>query len=100
VDRYFAGSRKFTQELVFLPRSQKAEEGDGWVLFLQNNFETMASELAIVDTNDLSRAVALIKLPIRLRPGLHGNWVDDADVDGHPVNSVLPTCVPNGIANV
>ena len=84
VERYFAGPRKFTQELVFIPRSKTAEEGDGWVLFLQNDFEAMASELAIVDSTDLSKAVAIIKLPIRLRPGLHGNWVDDEDMDGHP----------------
>lgn len=84
IDRYFAGPRKLTQELVFIPRSKTADEGDGWILFLQNNFENMASELAIVDTTDVSKTVALIKLPIRLRPGLHGNWVDDGDVDGHP----------------
>lgn len=86
VEQYFAGPKKFTQELVFVPRSKTAEEGDGWILFLQSNFENMASELAIVDSNDLSNAVALIKLPIRLRAGLHGNWVDDEDVDGHPGN--------------
>jgi carotenoid cleavage dioxygenase-like enzyme len=69
---------------VFIPRSQDAQEGDGWSLFLQNNFESMASELAIVDTKDLSKVVALIKLPIRLRAGLHGNWVDAADFkNGH-----------------
>jgi carotenoid cleavage dioxygenase len=84
VQRYFAGPRKFTQELVFIPRSKKAEEADGWILFLQNDFEAMVSELAIVDSTDLSKAVAIIKLPVRLRPGLHGNWVDDGDVDGHP----------------
>jgi carotenoid cleavage dioxygenase-like enzyme len=84
VDKYFAGPRKFTQEQVFIPRSQDAQEGDGWSLFLQNNFESMASELAIVDTKDLSKVVALIKLPIRLRAGLHGNWVDAADFkNGH-----------------
>ena len=84
VERYFAGPRKFTQEAVLIPRSKAAKEGDGWLVFLQNNFDAMASELAIVDTEDLSKAVALIKLPIRLRNGLHGNWVDDEDVDGHP----------------
>ena len=83
-ETYVAGPRKFTQELVFIPRSKTAAEGDGWIMFLQNNFETMASELAIVDTGDLSKAVAIIKLPVRLRQALHGNWVDDEDLDGHP----------------
>lgn len=98
LERYFAGPKKFTQELVFIPRSKTAEEGDGWILFLQNNFENMASELAIVDSNDLSKAVALIKLPIRLRPGLHGNWVDDEDVDGHPGNRSGLSVHTNGTA--
>ncbi|KAH8799863.1 carotenoid oxygenase [Xylogone sp. PMI_703] len=70
---------KFTQELMFIPHSQDAPEGEGWFMFLQNNFENMGSELAIVDSNYLSKTVALIKLPIRLRPGIHGNWVDDTD---------------------
>jgi len=86
LERYFAGPKQFTQELVFIPRSKTAEERDGWILFLQNSFKNMANELAIVDSNDLSKAVALIKVPVRLRPGLHGNRVDDEDVDGHPGN--------------
>lgn len=51
---------------------------------LLNNYAEMASELVILDTKDISKEVALIKLPIRLRTGLHGNWVDDDDIDGHP----------------
>jgi hypothetical protein len=81
LERDFAGPKKFTQEWVFIPRSETAERRDEWTLFSQNIFENMASELAIVDSNDLS-----IKLPIRLRPGLHGKWVDDEGVDGHPGN--------------
>lgn len=79
-EQYFAGPRTLTQELVFCPRSKDAPEGDGWLIFLHNNLDTMSSELAIVDSNDFSKARAIIKLPIRLRTGLHGNWVDDADV--------------------
>lgn len=44
----------------------------------------MSSELVILDTKKFSEAVAIVKLPVRLRAGLHGNWVDAADADGHP----------------
>jgi carotenoid cleavage dioxygenase-like enzyme len=83
--KYFAGPRKLSQECVFLPRSLHAKEADGYVMILLNNYEEMYSELAILDTKDFTKEVALIKLPIRLRQGLHGNWVDAADVDGHPL---------------
>ncbi len=53
--------------------------------FLQNNMESMSSELAILDTKDFSKTVALVKLPVRLRAGIHGNWVDDRDIKGWPM---------------
>lgn len=87
---YFPGDYKLFQEPVFIPRNADASEGDGWLLALLNNYEDMTSELTIVDTNDMSKHVALIKLPLRLRMGIHGNWVDDADVDGHPAEIVSP----------
>jgi carotenoid cleavage dioxygenase-like enzyme len=89
--KYFAGPRKFVQECVFAPRSQDAPEGDGFVIALQNNYEEMCSELTIVDTKDMSKAVALVKLPVRLRAGLHGNWVDSSDADGHPASMPVPS---------
>jgi len=82
--KYFAGPRKLCQECVFIPRGPDVPEGDGWIMMLLNNYESMCSELAIVDTRDMSSEVALVKLPIRLRMGVHGNWVDSADTDGHP----------------
>lgn len=55
---------------------------------LVNDYETMNNELVILDTRDFSHPIATVKLPIRLRQGLHGNWVDTSDADGHP--SKLP----------
>ncbi|KAG7410280.1 Lignostilbene-alpha,beta-dioxygenase isozyme I [Fusarium oxysporum f. sp. raphani] len=87
VIHFFAGPRKLTQEPVFVPRSATAEEGDGYVIGLLNNYDEMCSELVVLDSRNFSEPVALVKLPIRLRQGLHGNWVDAADVDGHPSKS-------------
>ncbi|THV45118.1 hypothetical protein BGAL_0528g00060 [Botrytis galanthina] len=83
-EKHFAGPHKLCQEPVFIPRDKEAKECDGFVMALLNNYAEMASELVILDTADMSKHVALVKLPIRLRTGLHGNWVDSADADGHP----------------
>ncbi|KAL4891706.1 carotenoid oxygenase [Aspergillus ambiguus] len=77
---YFPGKTHMVQEPVFIPRVGSTTEGDGYVLALVNNYDTMSSELHLVDTNDFSRAKAIILLPIRLRQGLHGNWVDARDL--------------------
>ncbi|KAH6999202.1 carotenoid oxygenase [Ilyonectria sp. MPI-CAGE-AT-0026] len=73
---YFAGKTHMVQEPVFVPRSDDAPEGDGFLMALVNNYSTMSSELHILDSRDFSTARAIVKLNIRLRAGLHGNWVD------------------------
>lgn len=79
-DKYCPGTKHLVQEPVFIPRSDSAEEGDGWLMALVNNYGLMSSELHIVDTRDFSKAQAIVYLPIRLRAGLHGNWVDKQDL--------------------
>ncbi|KJK61781.1 Retinal pigment epithelial membrane protein [Aspergillus parasiticus SU-1] len=78
---YFPGSVHLVQEPVFLPRKDSTTEGDGYILVLVNNYETMASELHLLDTRDFTRAQAKILLPVRLRQGLHGSWVDRRDLN-------------------
>lgn len=77
---YNPGSTHLVQEPIFIPRS--AEEGDGWLMALVNNLEVGYSELHLVDTKNFSKAQAIIKLPVRLRPGLHGNWVGSDELTG------------------
>ncbi|KAJ6145039.1 Carotenoid oxygenase [Penicillium chermesinum] len=72
---YFPGRTHLVQEPVFIPRAGSADEGDGYLLALVNNYRTMSSELHLLDCRDFSKARATILLPIRLRAGLHGNWV-------------------------
>lgn len=73
---YFPGPTHMVQEPVFVPRSTDAPEGDGFLVVLVSNYATMSSELHIVDTQDFSSAKAIVLLNLRLRAGLHGNWVD------------------------
>ncbi|KAB5542481.1 carotenoid oxygenase [Coniochaeta sp. 2T2.1] len=77
---YFPGPTHMVQEPVFIPRRGSGEEGDGYLLALVNNYATMASELHLVDTKDFTKLLAKVLLPIRIRHGLHGNWVDASDV--------------------
>ena len=75
-DVYFPGRTHMVQEPVFIPRHGSTEEGDGYLLVLVNNYAAMSSELHLVDTKDFSKPQAVILLPVRLRHGLHGNWVE------------------------
>ncbi|KAF2032577.1 carotenoid oxygenase [Setomelanomma holmii] len=79
--RYFPGATHLAQEPVFVARKgASVAEGDGWVIVLVNNYASMGSELHIVDARDFTLPVAVIDLPIRLRAGLHGNWVDSQEL--------------------
>ncbi|KAF7547173.1 hypothetical protein G7Z17_g7923 [Cylindrodendrum hubeiense] len=80
---YFPGKTHMVQEPVFVPRSDTAPEGDGFLMALVNNYRTMSSELHILDTRNFSTARAIVKLNIRLRAGLHGNWVDAKEFTSH-----------------
>ncbi|CAI7637745.1 unnamed protein product [Penicillium manginii] len=77
--KYFVGAQSMVQEPVFIPRSKAADEGDGYVMALVNRYETMSSDLVILDARAWE-LVAEVKLPLRLRAGLHGNWVDASDL--------------------
>lgn len=77
---YFPGKTHMVQEPVFIPRSGSTTEGDGYILSLVNNYYSMCSELHLLDTKDFTKAQPVILLPIRLRAGLHGNWVDSEDI--------------------
>ncbi|KAJ6066207.1 Carotenoid oxygenase [Penicillium canescens] len=74
---YFPGSTHLVQEPIFIPRACSTEEGDGYLMALVNNYRNMSSELHLLDCRDFTKARAIIMLPLRLRPGLHGNWVDN-----------------------
>jgi carotenoid cleavage dioxygenase-like enzyme len=75
--RYYVGERTTCQEPCFVPRSPGAPEGDGYVLTMLTRMrDAIESELLILDAARLSDGpVAAIKLPIRLRGAIHGNWV-------------------------
>jgi carotenoid cleavage dioxygenase len=79
----FAGPTGGFQEPVFIPRRKDAPEGDGYLAALVNRYDEHRSDLAIIDAQTMER-IATVKLPLRLRPGLHGNWVPAAALPSEP----------------
>jgi carotenoid cleavage dioxygenase-like enzyme len=63
-------------EPVFVPRTDAAEEDDGWVLVLAYDRARNASDFWILDGRDIAgEPVARVVLPHRIPYGFHGNWV-------------------------
>lgn len=85
-DVYYVGPVSSLQEPAFIPRSKDAPEGDGYLVALANRYDEQRSDLLILDAQRLSEGpLATIKLPLKLRNGLHGNWVAVEDLPPRPV---------------
>jgi len=66
-------------EPVFVPRSDDAAEGNGWLLSVIWRSETNCSDLAIFNATDIDAGpAALVHLGHRVPDGFHGNWVGAA----------------------
>lgn len=74
---YNPGENCHVQEPVFIPRHVDAKEGDGWVLAMVERRNENRSDLVLLDTQNFSQPVAIIKLPFRIRGQIHGNWVEN-----------------------
>jgi carotenoid cleavage dioxygenase-like enzyme len=69
-DKYLLG------EPVLAPRSNSADEADGYILMMAYDQTTELSEMMIFDALDIETGpVAKAKLPIRIPAGFHGTWV-------------------------
>ena len=69
------------QEVCFLPRSDAAAEGDGYIVGVASNYEDMVSELVIADAMRMEEGVvARVRLPFRLRSGTHGQWMPSSQL--------------------
>jgi carotenoid cleavage dioxygenase len=78
---YFVGPTQSLQESCFVPRKGSKGEGDGYLMGIAANYESMTSDLVIVDAQRMEEgAVATVKLPFRLRGGTHTNWFPASDL--------------------
>ena len=76
------------QENMFVPRKGAKGEGDGYVMAIASNYESMTSDLVIADAQKLEDGViATVKLPFRLRSGTHTNWFPASDLPPVPEKS-------------
>ncbi|WNZ06289.1 carotenoid oxygenase family protein [Streptomyces sp. 11x1] len=78
---HYVGDTSATQEPLFVPRRGATGEGEGYVMALVNRYADMRSDLLILDAENVDGApLATVRLPLRLRNGLHGTWVDGEDL--------------------
>jgi carotenoid cleavage dioxygenase len=62
-------------EPIFVPRSENAAEGDGWILSVAYRAAERTSDLAVFEATDLAKGpIALAHLSSRVPAGFHGNW--------------------------
>ena len=68
------GEGRIPGEFVFVPRSEDAPEGDGWIMgyVIDRNEDT--STLEILEAVTLE-PVASVHIPHLIPPGFHGNWI-------------------------
>jgi carotenoid cleavage dioxygenase-like enzyme len=70
------GDKKHPGEFVFVPRHSKAAEDEGWLIGLVIDANSDQTALFIINADDFEgKPQAIIKLPHRIPPGFHGNWV-------------------------
>lgn len=75
---FTVGAGRHSAEPVFIPREGAQAEDDGYLMTFVYDEAANASELLILDAQDLARgAVATVHLPVRVPYGFHGNWVPD-----------------------
>jgi len=77
-ETHHEGAQRRFMEPVFVPRSDDADEDDGWVMTYVYDQSTDSSDVVIVHAQDFAGGpVATIHLPQRVPFGFHGNWVPD-----------------------
>ena len=70
------GAGRHPGEFVFVPRSADAAEDDGWLMGLVVDAAAQTTDLVILDARRFgAEPQAVVRLPHRVPPGFHGNWV-------------------------
>ncbi|KKY25334.1 putative 9-cis-epoxycarotenoid dioxygenase [Phaeomoniella chlamydospora] len=79
-DVYFAGPTATFQEPTFIPKDSGGE-GEGYLIALLNHLDILRNDVVIFDAQKLAAGpLAVIHLPLHLKLGLHGNFVDHRDI--------------------
>lgn len=69
------------QEPCFIPRSSTAAEGDGYLIQVATRSDEMRTVVFLFEALRIQEGpFATIHLPLRLRPGYHGNWASHQQI--------------------
>lgn len=80
-DVYFAGPTATFQEPSFIPRDGGGE-GEGYLVALLNHLDVLRNDVVIFDAQHLAAGpLATLHLPLKLKLGLHGNFVDHRQIE-------------------
>jgi len=81
-DEWFAGPTCTFQEPVFVPKAGSEVEGEGYLMALLNHLDVLRNDIVIFDALHLAKGpISAVHLPVHLRMGLHGNFVEQREVD-------------------
>ncbi len=70
------GTGRYPGEFVFVPAHEAAAEDEGWLIGLVVNYPAETTDLEILDARNFEGAPqASVRIPHRVPPGFHGNWV-------------------------
>jgi carotenoid cleavage dioxygenase len=89
---FYAGDDSLIQEPIFIPRTESAPEGDGWVLALiERRGAVSRCDLVVIDTQEFEKPIAFVQLPFHVKAQIHGNWVEAKDLGGYkPIVRQIP----------
>ncbi|HWH83912.1 MAG TPA: carotenoid oxygenase family protein [Burkholderiaceae bacterium] len=86
LERWFIGEASTLEEVQFVPRSADAPEGDGFLIALALRHGQPHTDLIVLDAMRITDGpLAIVRLPQRLRPGLHGHWVPHWQLPATPL---------------
>ena len=70
------GVGRYPGEFVFVPAHEDAAEDEGWLVGLVVDLPHETTDLVILDAQAFEgEPVASVRIPHRVPPGFHGNWV-------------------------
>lgn len=80
---YFAGPDSGLQECCFVPRSERAPEGDGYLVGTAQRLLESRTDLLILDAQRLADGpIATVRMPFRIFNQIHGWWTSAAQRGG------------------
>ncbi|KAH7082479.1 carotenoid oxygenase [Paraphoma chrysanthemicola] len=77
---FYPGDHATVQEPTFIPRSDDAPEGDGWIMSVVDRSDARGTELVFIDTKDFTKPIAIAELPFHVKSQIHGNWIDTKEL--------------------